>query len=429
MAATMGRDEVEHKLTAARAWLVIDKPFLGALVLRLPLIEASPRWCPTTATDARAFYYNRAYIESLSLEQTKFILAHEALHCALSHFARRLHRVKRRWDIACDYAINPLLMADGLEPPPRALMRAAFQDMTAEEIYPYIKDTDSDETLDQHLYDEADEPQQADGRGSHGNHGGGAAGDGNQHQPPPGAGGGSPPERGRGDSGAAQAQHHRGAEPPAPLHPAERDALASQWQQRLAGAAQQALRAGKLGGSLARLVERLLQAQLPWRALLARYMTSATRTDYSFVRPSRRDGAAILPSLHSKHIDVVVVIDTSGSINAEEMREFVTELNGIKGAVHARITLHTCDARLAPDGPWTYEPWEQLRLPPTLPGGGGTNFTPAFEWAERLDRQPDLLLYFTDANGEFPRSAPTFPVLWLVKGKQKVPWGQRLQLN
>ncbi|MDO8597057.1 MAG: hypothetical protein Q7R45_10585, partial [Sulfuricaulis sp.] len=82
------QDDIENKLVAARTWLIIDKPFLGALVLRLPLVQADPKWCPTTATDARSFYYNRTYIEALSFEQAKFILAHEALHCALSHFAR-----------------------------------------------------------------------------------------------------------------------------------------------------------------------------------------------------------------------------------------------------------------------------------------------------------------------------------------------------
>ena len=107
--------DIETKLSAARTRLILDKPFLGALVLRLPMTSADPKWCPTTATDARGFYYNAAYIEALSLEQTQFVLAHEALHCALSHFARRQHRAKRRWDLACDFAVNPLLVQDGLQ--------------------------------------------------------------------------------------------------------------------------------------------------------------------------------------------------------------------------------------------------------------------------------------------------------------------------
>ena len=101
-------DEIETKLSAACTRLILDRPFLGALVLRMPMKPADPRWCATIGTDARHFYYNPDYIESLSLEQTQFALAHEALHCALSHFARREHRNMQRWDIACDLAINPI---------------------------------------------------------------------------------------------------------------------------------------------------------------------------------------------------------------------------------------------------------------------------------------------------------------------------------
>ncbi|HYA39163.1 MAG TPA: VWA-like domain-containing protein [Candidatus Methylomirabilis sp.] len=404
------QDEIENKLVAARTWLIIDKPFLGALVLRLPLVQADPKWCPSTATDARSFYYNPKYIESLSFEQTKFILAHEALHCALSHFARREHRDKRRWDIACDFAVNPLLIADGLRPPRGALILDGFKDMTAEEIYPYIQENSDEEPMDQHLYDQDDQGSQGSGRGG-------------------GDGGGQGEDRSEGGGHGETDPNAHGAPQPPPLSAPERDAFAKQWQQRMASAAQQALQAGKLGGSLARLVDHLLQPQLPWRMLLARYMTQAARTDYSFTHPSRREGPAILPGLRGQHIDLVVALDTSGSISDEEMKEFVSEINAIKGQVGARITLHACDERLAADGPWTFEPWEEIELPKKFQGGGGTKFTPVFEWAEDQDRQPNLLLYFTDAKGEFPKREPGYPVIWLVKGKEKVPWGQRIQLN
>jgi len=404
-------DSVEDKLVAARTWLIIDKPFLGALVLRLPLVEADPKWCHTTATDARSFYYNRDYIKALSFEQTKFILAHEALHCALSHFARREHRHKRRWDLACDFAVNPLLMADGLMPAPDALFLDAYKDMTAEEIYPCIQENTDEEPMDQHLYDQDDRP-----------HGSGDRDDGE------GGRGEEQTEDNGGSHGEPDAQAGGAPQPP-PLSTPERDSLDKQWQQRLASAAQQAMQAGKLGGSMARMVDHFLQPQLPWRMLLAHYMTRAARNDYSFAHPSRREGTAILPGLRSQHIDLLVVLDTSGSISDDEMQEFLSEVNAIKGQVGARITLHSCDEKLAAEGPWIFDPWEDVKLPGKLPGGGGTRFTPVFEWAEWQDRAPDLLIYFTDAQGEFPKNEPSYPVLWLVKGKEKVPWGQRIQLN
>ncbi|OGI38632.1 MAG: hypothetical protein A2V91_04690 [Candidatus Muproteobacteria bacterium RBG_16_64_10] len=408
-------DNIETKLTAARAWLIIDKPFLGALVLRLPLVEGDPQWCRTTATDAKSFYYNRDYIEQLTFEQTKFVLAHEALHCALAHFARREHRNKRRWDIACDLAVNPALVADGLTPPPNALILDGFDDMAAEEIYPCIQDNTEQEPHDQHVYDDEQKPDSQ-----------------RESAPPPRTDRDrTNPQDGQEESASLDEQEPPagGAPQPPPLSATEREALALAWQQRLAGAAQQAMQAGKFGGSVARLVEHLLQPQLPWRMLLARYLTSMARNDYNFLRPSRREGNAILPGLRSSHVELVVAIDTSGSINSEEMQEFLSEANAIKGQVGARITLHACDEHLAPEGPWVFEPWDEDRLPESLPGGGGARFAPVFDWVARLDRQPDLLVYFTDAKGEFPEREPPYPVLWVIKGKAKVPWGQRIQLN
>lgn len=446
----MDLDAIETKLAAARTKLILDKPFLGALVLRLPMSAADPGWCATTATDARKFYYNAEFIASLSMAQTQFMLAHEALHCALSHFARRQHRVQHRWDLACDYAINPLLLEDGLTPPPNCNVMPQYLGMTAEEIYPLIDENDETETIDQHLFDQEnqsgggqqgkasdkagnDQPQAGQGgdreRQDKDRERGGAAArdDGASHD-----GGGTRPEAAEPD-GADQARDgdadSRGDSPPPPLGADERQTLEVQWQQRLAGAAQQAMQAGKMGGTMARLIDHLLQPRLPWRMLLARYMTALARDDFSYMRPSRREGDAILPSLRSSQVEVVIAIDTSGSIRAEEMDEFLSEVSALKGQMRARVTLLACDSELADTAPWVFEPWEDFRCPAKIRGGGGTDFRPVFDWVDRQGREPELLVYFTDARGRFPSREPNFPVIWLVKGRETVPWGQRVQLN
>ena len=84
---------------------------------------------------------------------------------------------------------------------------------------------------------------------------------------------------------------------------------------------------------------------------------------------------------------------------------------------------------MAEQGPWLFEPWEEFKLPAQIQGGGGTRFTPVFDWINQRGLNPQVLLYFTDAEGEFPRSEPAFPVIWLIKGRGKVPWGHRIQLN
>lgn len=405
-------EEIETKLSAARTRLILDKPFLGALVLRLPMIEGDASWCKTIGTDARNIYYNADYIRELSLEQTQFVLSHEALHCALSHFSRRQHRVKHRWDLACDLAINPILINDGLVPSSDAFYMDEYEGMTAEEIYPMLDELEDQETMDHHLYDETNQSEKPNEPQNNN------TSDKQQQQS-----NGSQPEQTEPDKKSG------GTPQPKPLNTDDMERLSVQWRQRMAGAAQQAMQAGKMSGALSRLVDHLLQPQLPWRMLLARYMTATARNDYNYTRPSRREGKAILPSLRSSQVDVVVVVDTSGSISNSEISEFIAEVNAIKGQVCARITLHACDEHLAEEGPWEYEVWDEFVLPDTITGGGGTSFKPVFTWLAQEGKRPDLLIYFTDAEGLFPEQEPSYPVIWLVKSKGKVPWGQRIQLN
>ena len=388
--------EIEMKLSAARTRLILDKPFLGALVLRLPMYAANSDWCKTTATDTRAFYYNEDYINALSVDQTQFVLAHEALHCALSHFTRRMQRNRTRWDIACDLAINPLLVGEGLKPPPNAIYLEQFSGMTAEEIYPCLGEDEELAPQDDHLYDQ----DESSGGGQRG-----TGGKGNRSQ----GKGDNNREPGQGDPGSNDPDptpQSNGSSRPPPLDRDEQKQLAMQWAQRTAGAAQQARQAGRMSGSLARIFNEFLQPELPWRVLLARFMSATARDDYNYARPSRREGTAILPSLRSNAIEVIVALDISGSIGDEELQNFLSEVNALKGQAAARVTLVACDSAVADDGPWEYQPWEEFTLPQELIGGGSTDFRPVFAWVDEQGRQPDLLIYFTDGQGQFPDRPP-----------------------
>ena len=340
-------------------------------------MAADDAWCPATRSDGETLYYNPRYIERLGQDEVRFVVSREALHCALLHFHRRGKREPERWQAACDLALNPLLIEDGLTAPPGTDFVAEYAGMTAEEIYP--------------LLPVSDEKRTAPGEGADST--------------------GSKPAR---DDATPQRQ----------------EMLAARWRQRLAAAEQQARQAGKLGAGMARLVERRLQPKLPWRSLLAQYLGYTARTDYSYARPSTRRGdPAVFPGLRGEAIELVVAIDSSGSVREAEIDEFLAEIDAIKGQVRARIALLYCDARLAADSPRYFEPWDEFRRGDTIEGGGGTDFRPVFDWVERQDRPPDTLLYFTDARGEFPPRGPDYPVLWLVKGPAEVPFGARIALN
>lgn len=419
------------RIAAGRTRLILDRPFIGTLTLHLDPVAADPAWCDTLGTDGTHLFFNPAFVNALGFEHLQFWLAHEALHCALGHMARRAHRLRRRWDLACDHAVNQLLHDDGLTVPPGAPIDARFRGLAAEEIYPMLPEEPEAESIDRHVFER-------DGAG------GGLAGF--LGEASLGAG-----DRGgvvSASTGDAGAQHDEPAEDswddagyekrrkapagsrdtvamprPSPME------LEQLWRSRLATAAQAARDAGRLGQSWARVLEKLIAPTLPWRSLLARYVVTAAREDYTFQRPPRRDGTAILPRLARGSMRIVAVLDTSGSITANELNEFAQELDALKAQVRAELTIHACDERLAPDGPWVFDPWEPVQLPESVSGGGGTRFTPVFEWVERAAIVPDLLVYFTDAQGEFPPEEPPYPVLWLVKGRAPVPFGERVQLN
>ena len=401
---------IEKSLVKARTQLMLDKPFLGNLVLRLPL-KAAGSWCKTSATDAKSFYYNPEFIERLDTHQIKFVLIHEALHCALTHFARRGNRKKHTWDLACDFAINPLLIKEGFHPPLDVPIFRQYEGMIAEEIYPMIDDNLDQEPMDQHLYDDQNNEDSKDS-------------DGGMRED-------NLTQQDKNQSGESKNNQSTSslAQRPQSLNPDEIEKLATQWQKNLASSAQLAQEAGKLDGEFAKLIDFFLQPRVSWQSLLSTFMSRLARDDFSYSRPSRRPGNAILPTLRSHQIDIAVAIDTSGSISQQEIDEFVSEINAIKSTIRSSITLIACDDKIFPSSPWRYESWEEINFPASLGGGKGTNFRPVFELLNSLDNPCDVLIYFTDAKGLFPEKIPNYPVLWLVKGKESVPWGDRIQLN
>ncbi len=390
-----------ERIAQARARLVLERPFLGELALYLEPVpdERFDRF----ATDGRRVYFSPRAALAASVSDLQFVLAHQVLHCALGHFARRQHRVRRIWSLACDYAVNQLLADDGMALPAGALFDPRFRGLAAEEIYPLLAAGAAGETLDEHGFE-------------------GAA------------------------RQAVRAERAR-ALPDASFYEAHRDGfdeietrvptiglgapVEDDWHQRVAAAALAAARAGRLNPHWQRSFA-ATPPRLPWRALLARFVASAARDDYAWLRPSRRaesGTSAVLPGLRTEQCELVVALDTSGSIARGELAEFLDEIDALHGQVRARVTLTACDAEIAPGAPWSFEPWQRIELPERLGGGGGTRFTPVFEWVERERLAPDALVYFTDAQGEFPRREPPYPVLWIVKGREEVPWGERVQLN
>src|ERR1700687_5916332 len=106
-------------ISVARCRLVLGKDaksaFFATLALRL---KPEVLWdVDTLATDGKRLVYNPDFINQFSVEEHIGLVAHEVMHNALAHHARRGHRDKARWNLSADLAINPLLVEAGFTLP------------------------------------------------------------------------------------------------------------------------------------------------------------------------------------------------------------------------------------------------------------------------------------------------------------------------
>ncbi|HTF64932.1 MAG TPA: hypothetical protein VK638_19820 [Edaphobacter sp.] len=121
------------RIQKARTTLLLDHPFFGTLLFRLGAQARSS--IATMATDGVSLCFNPQFVETLSAAEIAGTLAHEVMHPALQHHTRRSGRNPRRWNMACDYAINPMLVDAGLTLPKDVLLDNRFRGMSAERIY------------------------------------------------------------------------------------------------------------------------------------------------------------------------------------------------------------------------------------------------------------------------------------------------------
>jgi predicted metal-dependent peptidase len=186
---------------------------------------------------------------------------------------------------------------------------------------------------------------------------------------------------------------------------------------------------GHLPASLERELQTLKGGQLNWRHYLWRYLV---RTPIDFRDFDRRfiGKRMYLETLEDETVFVAVAVDTSGSINNNQIQVFLSEVQSILLAYpQLNCQLYYADAAL--HGPYPVTPYGSL---PTPIGGGGTDFRPFFEKLAQ-DHSPwvtTVAVYLTDGFGRFPSQPPSFPVLWVVtpggRDSAHFPFGETVRL-
>ncbi len=433
--------KTERKILKARADLLLKHPFFGSLSLRMKLQEDNT--CNGTWTDGDTLAYNPYYIDKLEYSQLQGLLAHTVMHPACQHHKRRRDRDERMWNMACDYSINWILLEAGFDLPEGYLDDEKYRGKKAEDIYTELTaefdqqgnpenagDKDGPKSIDVDYEDGKAEGSQSgdqkDGgdESSHGkDEGSSAQNDGEMdfddtQQP-------DDPEGNLDSSGMGEV---RDAVDEADSGGSEGgDEADIDWQVALAQAVNQARDCGDLPGGLLRLVNELLYPRLDWRELLERFISLRARNDYSWTPPSRRHLhlGVYLPSLSTELLpEVVLAVDTSGSISVAELNQFSTELSSILESYDTTVRVLWCDLEVSSEQVFRRE---DLPLELAPEGGGGTDFRPAFDWVEEQDISPACLVYLTDMEcNKFPKDEPHYPVLWARIGSSgyEPPFGE-----
>src|SRR5882762_5729724 len=106
---------VDQRMIKARASLIQSQPFFGTLALYLTFEEDES--VETMATDGKRLIYAPSFLDATNAKEHIGVIAHEVMHCAFQHHTRRKGRDTNIWNVACDYAINPGLIAAGFALP------------------------------------------------------------------------------------------------------------------------------------------------------------------------------------------------------------------------------------------------------------------------------------------------------------------------
>ena len=387
--------EVREKLITARVGLLLRASFFGNLATRLKLVNAD-EWCSTAATDGRHFYYNSRFIQMLRPKEIEFLFGHEVLHCVYDHFGRRGDRDPQLFNIANDFAVNADLIkhrvGEKITTVP-CLHDPKYDGMSSEEIYDKLFENAQkinlsdllDKMIDEHLDGEGD---------------GEADGDGDKE------GKGRPK-----------------------LSDAERQQIKDEIKEAMLAAAQTTDGAGNIPAGVMRLIKELTEPQLNWRELLRMNLESTIKSDFTWMRASRRGWHmdAVMPGMkNDEMIDIAIAIDTSGSIGEKMLKDFLGEIQGIMDSFPA-YKIHVFSFDTDTYNPQQYDSDNLDSIIDYEPaGGGGTDFDAIYRYLKDEDIQPRRMIVFTDG---YPFGSwgdeEYCDVTWILHGTTTIvpPWG------
>lgn len=346
---------VREKLITARVGLLLQKSFFGNLATRLTLTNAD-EWCPTAATDGRRFYYNSRFIDKLRPREVEFLFGHEVLHCVYDHFGRRGDRDPQLWNIADDYCVNADLIkhrvGEKITTVP-CLHDAKYDGMCAEQVYDILYENAEKIDIGSLIEQMLDEHMEGDAEGK----------------------------------GAPK------------LSEAEKQAIRDEIREAMMAAASAEIHAGNIPAGVKRIIQDITEPKMNWRELLRQQLESTVKSDFTWMRASRRGWHmdAVMPGMkNDEMIDIAVSIDASGSMSNTMLKDILSEVAGVMEQFQSyRIHVLSFDTSVYNPQQFDSDNLDSI-AEYEISGGGGTDFDCVFDYFKENDINPLRHIMFTD---------------------------------
>lgn len=383
-----------------------EQPFFSYILDSLA-IEENPQVSTMGVTPKLQLLYAPQFVEGLKLEELIGVLAHEVLHVAYNHIGRVKSRNSRIWNVAADVVINNILLREKFVLPKNGLLPkddsiriggitiSDISSKSAEMIYnELIKGREKRQKGQQSQKSKQGQQDQQGQRGQQGQQGQEDQEGGDEMFPSP-----------------VDNHDHWGEE-----SIGEREKAADEIKKIVDAAVTHARMRGQVPGEIERIVQDFHRNKVPWRVLLRQYVQSHIKTDYTWARPNKKYmwSDLIMPALHGEEINVLIHIDTSGSIDGNDLKDFLSEIAGMAHefpCMKCRVLAGDTDIR----NDVTISSIQDIKKL-KLKGGGGTSHIPVFEYAKKFRSRHPLLVAFTDGFTEWPKK-PTIPtIIVLSKG-------------
>ena len=214
------------------------------------------------------------------------------------------------------------------------------------------------------------------------------------------------------------------------LTPEERQQIRDEIKEAMLAAAATVDGAGNIPAGVKRLIQDMTEPKMNWRELLRMQLESTIKSDYTWMRASRKGWHmdAVMPGMKlDPMIDIAVALDASGSISTTMLKDFLGEIQGIMDSFPAyRIHVITFDTDAYNPAQYDSENLEDI-CDYEVTGGGGTDFDCIFKYLKDNEIEPKRLVVFTDGLPFGSWGDENYAdTVWILHGTTTIepPWGQ-----